>query len=231
MVSRVQILSAVLAYAALSAPALGSVCDYRLSQLVGNFGASAAIGASGAVAATGPAMQATGLYLITNYTTGLVMIGSTAAGASAAGTVGIIAGTHGILGSAAAIASAPLAAIAAGAAAIGAGGLEAACYFRDERITDIDEILQVMQVLATVMPSSAFILDWRGVGGRASTIWVRLEAGEPMQRYLVEDLYIVNGRLIHRDWGPNTVVGDIQGFMGRVEAGGPAVELSAASSR
>ncbi len=43
-------------------------------------------------------MNALGLYAITNATTGAAMLGSTAAGASAAGTTGIIAGTSGVIG-------------------------------------------------------------------------------------------------------------------------------------
>ena len=49
-------------------------------------------------AATGAGMKAVGLYSIVNATTGATMLASTAAGSSAAGTVGILAGTSGVIG-------------------------------------------------------------------------------------------------------------------------------------
>jgi hypothetical protein len=68
-------------------------CDYRLSELIGRVATLSAIGGSTAVAGSPLTMQAAGIYLITNATTGAAMLGSTAAGVSAAGTVGTIGGT------------------------------------------------------------------------------------------------------------------------------------------
>ena len=73
------------------------ICDYRLSKLIGSVGSSGAVATTAAVAASDVGMKAAGFYLITNATTGATMIGSTAAGVSGAGIVGIISGTAGVL--------------------------------------------------------------------------------------------------------------------------------------
>ena len=103
----------------LNSPAIADVCDYRPSQLIGGAGAGA-LGAVGAgTAAAGLGAQAAGFYTLTHAVTGLTMLGSTAGGASAAGTVGIMGGTAGLVGSIAAVILAP-ATIVAGAV-LGAG--------------------------------------------------------------------------------------------------------------
>ena len=79
--------------------AMGGVCDYRPSKLIGEKTTGVVAGGTGVVAATGMGLKAAGIYTITNATTGATMLGSTTAGASAAGTTGIIAGTGGVLGS------------------------------------------------------------------------------------------------------------------------------------
>jgi hypothetical protein len=63
--------------------------------------------AAGTSALAGLGMNAAGLYVITNATTGAAMLGSTAAGATAAGTAGILAGTGGVVGTVGAVLLAP----------------------------------------------------------------------------------------------------------------------------
>ncbi|MCA2014199.1 hypothetical protein LCM17_22100 [Cereibacter sphaeroides] len=192
--------------------AVADVCDYRLSQLVGSASAGAAMGMGGTAAAAGTAFQAAGFYIIVHSTSGAAMIGSTMAGASAAGTVGIIAGTGGLLGTVAAVISAPITIIAAGAAAVGAGGIEAACFFQDERITEYADVIAVMRALDQSMDASVFELIEPAWNRENALIRVQMEPDEQMREFQVSRLYIVNGRLLHRDWGPNTFVGDIGAF-------------------
>jgi len=187
------------------------ICDYRLSQFIGGTGAEVVGGAAAGTAASGAALSAAGFYTLTNAVTGATMLGSTAAGASAAGTVGIIAGTGGIIGTAGAILMAPATITAGAVAAVGIGGLEAVCYFQDERITDHVKVLAIMKQLAKHADPNYFIL--RGEKSiDAATVDVR-DADGNMVTYRVKDLYIVNGVLKNSDWGPNTVIGRIDYIM------------------
>lgn len=128
-----------------SQAALAAVCDYTPSNLIKNGGKPAAAGVAGAtaattgatVAATGAGMKAAGLYSITHASSGLAMLGSTAAGSSAAGTVGIIGGTAGFLGTAGAVLMSPLVIIPGAVAAVGVGVYEGGCYLaRDKSEAD-----------------------------------------------------------------------------------------------
>lgn len=190
-------------------PAVASICDYRPSVVVGQGVASTLGGAAAGAATTGTAMKAAGFYTLVHAGSGMTMLGSTVAGASAAGTVGIIGGTAGAVGTIGAILMAPATIVAGVVTAAGIGGLEAACYFTDERITAYDDVLSFMQHLSHHHPEDRFQLI-TGIPGReddAIRIW-NADTGE-LDRYLVSTLYIVNGTLMHRKWGPNRNLGYI----------------------
>ena len=180
-------------------------CDYRPSLLVGGE-AAGAVGAGGAaVAATGIGAQVAGFYTLTHAVTGATMLGSAAGGASAAGTVGIMGGTAGLIGTVGAILMAPATIIAGTVAAVGVGVYEGGCYFADERITDYDEVLSVMQSIA--LKANPNIIRLIDVEGR-----MQFQIGDQSveeENYWVEDLYIVNGVLMNRDWLSNTVIGRV----------------------
>lgn len=74
----------------LAQPVFAGVCDYRPSQLIGGKSTTVVAGDSGATVATGVGLKAAGIYTLTRATNGAAMLGSTAAGVSAAGTTGII---------------------------------------------------------------------------------------------------------------------------------------------
>lgn len=179
------------------------------SVLVGKSTSSAVAAAGGAAVGAGAAMKAAGFYTIVNAGSGLTMLGSTMAGASAAGTAGIIAGTAGALGTIGAVLLAPVTIVVGGVTAVGIGGLEAACFFTDDRITDYGEILAFMRHLAQHHPEDRFQLV-AGIPGReddAIKIWN--PQSEELDRYMISDLYIVNGTLMYRKWGPNRSLGYI----------------------
>jgi len=73
-------------------------------------------------------MKLAGLYTIVHATTGAAMLGSTVAGASAAGTTGIIAGTSGVLGTVGAVFMSPIIIIPAAVTAVSIGAYEGGCY-------------------------------------------------------------------------------------------------------
>ena len=203
------VFSAITVVLAASPAAAAEVCDYRPSVLVGKSTSSAVATAGGAAAGTGAAMKAAGFYTIVHAGSGLTMLGSTMAGASAAGTAGIIAGTGGALGTIGAVLLAPVTLVVGGATAIGVGGFEAACYFTDDRITDYDEILAFMQHIAQHHPEDRFQLV-TGIPGRdddAIRIWD--PESEELVRHMISDLYIVNGTLMLRKWGFNRNLGYI----------------------
>lgn len=212
---------ALLTIIAFSSQANAGVCNYRLSDLVRS-GSSAtdksiavAEGTVAAAGAAGLAFKAAGFYTIVNGITGAAMIGSTAAGTSAAGTMGILAGTSGALGTAGAIVSNPVTIAAAVVTVISASALEAGCYFTDERITDKDEVLAILKEVAKGQDAKYFKLEpvtlfsyWSGpYNSTALFLWN--EKDQQMDMFPIENLYIVNGVLMNSDWGLNTELGEI----------------------
>ena len=100
-----------------------SVCDYKPSRIIS--------AGSGLIAGTGIALKSAGLYTMTT-TAGVTMFGSTAAGTSAAGTVGLISGSAGALASASAVILSPVVLITTGVVAVGSGLMEGGCYLAGE---------------------------------------------------------------------------------------------------
>lgn len=188
--------------------AQAGVCNYRLSQLIGTGGAGAVIGSATGVSASVAASNVAGLYIIVHSVSGATMVGSTVAGASAAGTVGIIAGSAGVLGTIVAIVTAPATAIAAVGTLLGGGALEAGCYFADERTTEYDEVLSQLRRVNEFTAPESFELFEPASARNIAYIRVDMGGDEPRE-FDVRNLYIVNGTLLHRDWGPNTRICDI----------------------
>lgn len=129
-------ITATLALSVVSTAAIADVCDYRPSNLLGGTATTATGVASGTAAATGAGMKVAGLYTITHASSGAVMLGSTAAGASAAGTTGIIAGTAGFFGSVGAALMSPFVIVPAAVAAVGIGVYEGGCYIASGSAAD-----------------------------------------------------------------------------------------------
>ncbi|WP_283426002.1 hypothetical protein [Shimia sagamensis] len=140
------------------------------------------------------------------------MLGSTLAGASGAGTVGIIGGS-GFAASVLAVLTAPITLFVAAGTAVTVGGVEAGCYFVDERITEEEEVVAILRQAALTSNEDYFkLFDVSGAEaaetGVASRVRIPDEDGT-YQFYEVENLYIVNGELLHRDWFFNTSLGNI----------------------
>lgn len=205
-------LSAALSFSC-AASAFSAVCDYRLSQLASPKAATAVITGGGAGATVGPATMALGgLYFFPHATSGTLMLGSTLAGTSGAGTVGIIGGS-GFAATVLSVLMTPITLIVAGGAAVTVGGLEAGCYFVDERITDNEEVLALLRQVSLTANEDYFKLfdvseDETAKTGVVSRVRVSDEDGV-YQFYEVKNLYIVNGELLHRDWFFNTSLGNI----------------------
>ncbi|GAA0287023.1 hypothetical protein [Rhodovulum strictum] len=180
------------------------VCDYKPSKLVGN--AATAVGATvaGGASAAGVGMKALGYYTLVHSGSGLTMLGSTAAGASAAGTVGIIAGTAGAIGSIGSVLMAPVTVALGAVAFVGAGAYEGYCYFRVERVTDPYDVRRIIESIAANDGAVAIV---RTADGDAMAL--RTESG--VETYLLRNLYIADGQLKHRKWGPipNRTLGPI----------------------
>ncbi|AZQ67590.1 hypothetical protein EF888_10875 [Silicimonas algicola] len=174
------------------------VCDYRPSELLRS-GVSSARDAAGAFA-----NRAAGAFTLTNAATGASMLGSTAS------TLGEIGGAVGSTAAGAVSAS------GAAVAAVGLGAMEGLCYFRDERISDYGDVLQVMQAIADSADPAYFRVD-DGTQRQKSAVVVIGDGSGGATEYPVRKLYIVNGVLIHRDWGLNTPLGDV-GFMSPSDA-------------
>lgn len=185
--------------------AYAEVCDYRPSQIVDG-GGEVAVAIPATVAATGTAAQVAGYYTLVHATSSATMLASTAAGTSAAGTVGIIGGTGAGIGAVAAVITAPVTIIGAAVLAVGTGTFEGVCYFNDERITDYDEVAKWLDLLAESNPKDVELRN-RWLGPESSELRLTTQTG--IDTYLIKNLYIVNGVLKHRDWGKNTTVGKL----------------------
>lgn len=197
----------------LTTGASAGVCDYRLSRLASPEVATATTIGTATTATVGPAAMAVGgLYFFPHATSGTLMLGSTLAGASGAGTVGIIGGS-GFAASVLAVLTAPITLVIAGGTAVTVGGLEAGCYFVDERITEEEQVLAILRQVARTANEDYFKLfdvseEEAPETGTVSRIRVPDENGR-FQFYEVSNLYIVNGELMHRDWFLNTSLGNI----------------------
>jgi len=198
--------SVILTTSIFASSASAETCDYRPSRILGGTGSTAVIvGGTTIASATGTA-SALGVYTLVNAGSGLTMLGSTMAGASGAGTIGIIAGTGGAAGTAGAIILNPFVWVPAAIVGIGGGGFEAACAFLvDERITEYEDVLAIMRSFATHADPKYFQLVENAIPA-----FISISTGDgEWVRYDIEDLYIVDGMLKHRDWGPNTQIGRV----------------------
>lgn len=189
--------------------AAAGACDYRPSEFIGGGGAGALATGGAGVAAAGAGAKAAGFYTMTHFITGATMLGSTAGGASAAGTVGIMGGTAGAVGTAGAILMAPATIVVGASAAVGVGGLETYCHFWvDERVTEYDEVLALLTGLSEKIDPEYFsVVIPTDEDSTAQNAFIQVpdKDGRPV-RYDVENLYIVNGVLKHRDWFRDTVI-------------------------
>lgn len=146
------------------------------------------------------------------------MIGSTAVGSSAAGTVGIMGGTAGVAGTVASIISAPVTIVAGAVTAVGVSVVEGGCYFTDERITDFGQVLAVLEKVDEKAEKQHFEL----VRTTAAPAYILINFdGSGLARFEVADLYIVNGELLHRDWFLNTSLGYIAATIEEEQASVP----------
>lgn len=181
---------------ALSTPLAAKVCDYKPSSLIG-VGPTAAVAAlSSETAAVGAGAIAAGFYTFTHATSGLTMLGSTAGGASAAGTVGIMGGTGGAIGTTFSILMAPATIITATALGTGTILYEGGCYFSAERIDDFWFMSDILDGLATTQPNLYRIEMPKNASDR-KLFFLISEKGEKVG-YRVQDLLIENGQIVQR---------------------------------
>jgi hypothetical protein len=133
---------------------------------------------------------------------GLTMLGSTAAGASAAGTVGIIGGTAGTIGAIGAFLMMPVTIVVGTVTVIGVGAYEGYCYFQIERVTDPYDVRRIIESIA-VQDDAVEITSTEE--GDAMLLTVK----ENTETYLLRDLYISDGNLMHRERGFDTNIGPV----------------------
>lgn len=175
-----------------------AVCDYTMARLAAK---TSALVAGGTVAA-GAGMQAAGFYTLVHAGSGLTMLGSTLAGTSAAGTIGIIGGSGGIIGSVGAFLMAPITLIIGGIAVVGVGSYEGYCYFQVDRITDPYKVRKIIESVAEHDDTVSIVATDEG-----DTMALKVQ--DETKTYLLRNLYIADGQLIHSDWGPNTNLGPV----------------------
>ena len=209
----------ILVAAFLAAPTLvqADVCDFRPSVLAGKAGQAAKATAGAVVSAATETVRAVGVYTLENPVSGVSMISTGVSSAAAAGS-SVAAGAGGALTSAGAIATAPVTIAVAGLTAVALGSYEGVCYFRQERITDYDEILYIVSNLSAnsdptlfrLIPEGTEYVTLRGRNAIAGQDKVRIAStGVGPFIFDVSNLYITDGVLMHRDAGRNTVIGTV----------------------
>ncbi len=97
---------------------------------------------------------------------------------------------------------APVTIIIGGVTLVGVGAYEGVCYFSVDRITDEEQVREIVRSVASKDPAIAF---FRVPEGEVMELTV---SGET-KRYLLRNLYVADSRLKHRDFGPNTDLGEI----------------------
>lgn len=182
--------------------AYAEICDYKPSKLAGQTVSSTAAAAGGGAAAAGAGLKAAGYYTLVHSTSGLTMLGSTAAGASAAGTTGIIAGSAGFGATVVSVVTAPVTIVAGAVTLVGVGAFEGACYFQVERINDPFQIKRILESVAVNDPGISILETNDGSE-------LVLNFADGAERYMIRDLYIADGNLKHRDWFLNTDLGPV----------------------
>lgn len=209
----------ILLAALLAAPTLvqADICDFRPSILAGKAGQAAKATAGAVASAATETVRAVGVYTLENPVSGVSMISSGVSSAAAAGS-SVAAGAGGAMTTATAIATAPVTIAVAGLTAVALGSYEGACYLRQERITDYDEILYIVSNLSAnsdptmfrLIPKGTEYVTLKGRNALASEDKVRIaSAGVGPFLFDVKKLYIVDGVLMHRDAGRNTVIGNV----------------------
>ncbi|WP_323037933.1 hypothetical protein [Pararhodobacter sp.] len=199
-----------LAVASAPVPAAASLCNYRLSNMIPRQESPAVEAARDTV---GLRDETGGMvFVMFNPSTGETRVGSTDAGRQGNADDGFVARTARVLGAAVAVVAGDSPLVTAGGAVLGAG-LEAACFLRDDRVSDYDEVLEVLRAVDASMPPDLFALIEPGESRRDAYVLLSRNDGYDLSEYQVRDLYIVNGQLRHRNWGVNDIVGDITVFM------------------
>lgn len=202
-----------------SSSAYADVCDYKPSSLIGGATAGIAATAGAGVAGAGVAANAAGFYTLTHAVTGATMLGSTAGGASAAGTVGIMGGTAGAIGTIASIIMAPVTIIAGAVIGGGVAIYEGACYFTVERVEDPEVIKGILNNIIENDKKGYYMLHTYGVAGLLNNKVVNsFKIAEEVNKqgkvikwssYNIDNLYVEEGMLMHKDYGPNTRIAEI----------------------
>ncbi|MGP1356753.1 hypothetical protein [Roseicyclus sp.] len=179
-----------------AAGAEARVCEDRPSEVLrSDLAASLAAGARDAA---GQVLETTARLSLRDIATGASLVGG---GAGTLGQIGTAAGNL-----AAGVATTPRVALAGGAAVLGAGAWEGLCFLRDERITDPDEILAIMTAVAAFADPAHFRVE----GTDVTDVMVVLGDGAGGRaEFAVRRLRIVNGVLLHREWGRDTELGNL----------------------
>lgn len=130
---------------------LADLCYWRPSRLLGDTAAGTLEASSVAAATVGVTAKMAGFYTLTHAASGATMLGSTAGGVSAAGTVGIMGGTGGAIGTVASIVMAPAVIGTSATVAVGGGATEIYCRKAVDQTTGI-ALFDVLKSAADALP-------------------------------------------------------------------------------
>jgi hypothetical protein len=196
-------------FAAVATTSRADLCDYKPSSLIGKAAAAVGTTVSGSGALAGIGMQSAGYYTLVHAGSGLTMLGSTAAGSSAAGTVGIMAGTGGVVGTLGAFVMSPVTITVGSVTAVSVGAFEGICLTQVERVTDPYDVRRIVESAAEHDESMTIVASEDGDA-------LALTIDGTTEKYLLRKLYVADWQLKYRNWGFNTDLGPI--YFGRTDA-------------
>ena len=182
--------------------AQADMCDYSPSKLAGKMANTVGSSVVDAGRSIGNEVSETSYYSLIHAGSNLTMLGSSAAGSSATGAVGIVKGAVGALGTAGSVLLAPATIVVGAVTIIGVGAFEGTCYFKVDRITDPYEVRSVIEDVASRDEAITIVKTDKGDA-------MALEISGKTKTYLLRKLYIADGQLRHRDFGINTNLGPV----------------------
>lgn len=194
-------------------PALAGICDYRLSQVIGERAPQLASATADAAIMGRFDRVAPDFFTIVDKGTGFSALGAYVAASQAAAA---LSGAGTVASTGSAILASPALGMAAGAAVLGMSGLEGVCYFQKERITDYYEVLAVLSLVAETADRDFFQLQLGPPRKKGAVVEVWDGAEGVRKQYRVTELSFVDGELVQKRMIRNKSLGLLMQFEGAV---------------
>ncbi|MFW2589271.1 hypothetical protein [Sagittula sp. SSi028] len=172
------------------------ICAYKPSRLAG--AAADKLSGTGDLAKTGA--KAVGNYMLTHPEQGVSFV--TGAASTLSGAAAGAGGAGGLASGVVAVVTAPVTLAVGAVTFAAAGSYEGLCYLKVDRVTDPDDVRAIIDDISGHDP-----LVWTRNTNKGPVMVLAGPDGETT--YAIKDLYIADGDLKLRNWGPNKTLGSV----------------------